>query len=381
MRAKGIDAHLYMLKGTSPLRSLPELIDKELASAYPDWIHICDRFLYVPGKLREKIQNDYDILVASGEAGIGSAYNFKLPVICYILGSEGIWGRFFRTTKPSGSLSRSIKRSVRTYLCKKAIKKCEKIITGYDPIILSVHSIGQSPKQLFYGFPEDVIGNRQRVDKSLLKRLDDRYHKYDKVFLWLSRVNFTDRRNPAYKGTEKFLAAVEKLINNDHPNIKIIVGEHGLDWQLLKRQIEEKRLSSYFDYVPHLPYCELLTYLSIDNAIVFDELVDRCGELSGIAREAFCVGAVMVKSLNETLTSLSYGPDCPILDASTVGETYKRMRQVLSWNEAQVKQKKAEINKWAMAHLHWEKQIDRFINILKGVVYIKGLATRFKGIG
>lgn len=380
-RAKGIETHLFILKKELlDERSRPESIDQELKSGYPSWIHIYDqsRFIFfVPKELRDYINKNFDILMTTGLL-MANAFIFKIPIVCAISGSEGIWGRFSDKLESTGSLRYRIKKIITTVCYKATVRRAKKVVTGFDPVILSINSIGQISKQSFCGLPEDVIGNKKLVDKKLLKQLNDRYHNYDKVFLWLSRVNFVDKSNPSYKGPQIFLRAVERLINENHSNIRVVVGEHGFDWQLFKNKVKEKGLSQYFDFVPHLPYWKLSTYLSIGNAVVFDALTPNKSTSSGMVREALAVGAILIKSFDETMMSIAYGPDCPIINATAEEEILKKMQEILSWDEDLFRQKQSEIKKWAMEYLHWEKKIYGYINLLKEVDYTEKLVTRYK---
>lgn len=383
VREKGLDACLYKMSSDSEsMRSQPEVVDRDLGKSYPSWIHNYDnrhfRMVYVPKKVKDFIQKEFDILIACGNSGSASAHNFNIPILSYILGGEGVWGRFLFDPKINRTLTRRLKKSLMTFYYKKTIRKSEKLISGYDPVTLSLHSIGQSHKQSFYGFPEDVLGNKERVDSELIYELNNQYNVYDKVFLWLSRVNFLDKNNSEYKGTEKFLFAVDRLIKKNKPNIKVLVGEHGSDVQNFKQMVKEKGLETFFEYIPHLPYWKLLTYLSIENAIVFDELSHYKSSTSGMFREALSVSAVLIKSHNETLTTIGYGPNCPVLDATSTEETYKMMLKVLSWDKTKMCQKKEEIDKWATKYLHWETHIDKFINMLRKIYYTEELAKSYK---
>ncbi len=379
LRAKGVEAHLYMMQNGETSRSLPEAIDPGLKDGgYPEWIHQYNNsianILLPDRNVRRHIEDSYDVLVVSGSMGMMSAYKFEIPMICYSTGpsNQGVikmWDHL--------GFSHKIKWSVVRFYTRMTVERCYKVLVHYDPEMYSLARLGQMGKQILFGFPEDVEGNRKRVDSGLLKQLNQKYSAFDKVFLWLGRICFVKKESPMYKGTDKFLEGVERIIHQGH-NIRVVIGTHGHDWQLLQQMVEEKGLSEHFEWVQHMPYWKLQTYLSIENAVVFDELTDMNCVSSGMFRESLSVGAILVRSYSPILTTAGYGPGCPVLHAETTDEVYERMREVLEWSSERFREEKARVNQWARRYLHWEVQIERLIDILQETVYAHGTVKRLR---
>ena len=177
-------------------------------------------------------------------------------------------------------------------------KKVNMIFTGFKPTINTIYSLNLDKKLKMWGFPEDVTQNPNRMDTFLFEKLNTEYGSYHRVFLWLSRINYFDKRSSAYKAPEKFLEAFGTIAQEYNSRIKLIIGEHGADINSFKKRVTEKGLNAFIDFIPHQPYQKLLSYLSLPNAVIFDELDKEKGELSGIAREALSVGAVVVKAID-----------------------------------------------------------------------------------
>lgn len=379
MRELGVEADLYMMVRDNA-RSYPESVDKALEGGYPEWIKRYDnsryRTLVVPRSLVRQINQSYDVIVASGLTGMINAFQFDIPLICMSTGPTNL-GVVRMEAFSKGRIS--LRWEIARFLCRKSVRKADRVVTHYDPEIYSLSKIGQSGKQVMFGWAEDVVGNRNRVDQQLLSELNSKYSKYEKVFLWLSRVNFLDKEGSEYKGAEKFLSAVERIIKDDKRNIRVVLGRHGYDWESFVQMVNDRGLTDYFDYVDHLPFWQLLTYLSIDNAIVFDELTDLTATSSGMFREAMSVGAVLVKSINELLTSLGHGPGCPALPATSEDEVYQRLQEAMAWSPAEWEARKKDTLDWAMKYVHWEPQLRKLILLFREVVYSRRTVERLQG--
>lgn len=383
LREKGLDAHLYMMKNANK-RSYPELVDTDLSEGYPDWIHVYDNqnildSVFIHKKLIRDIESKFDIVVLSGLHAALGGHSFNMPMVMISSGPTNIGVVHMDQYYKRYDMLAKFRWVIVRFFCRKTVKKCQRVSVHFDPEIYSLQKLGAISKQFVFAFPEDVSGNRERVDQALLKQLNEQYGEYDKVFLWLSRVNYRVHGTPDYKGVDNFMASVKRLLDQDGENIKIIVGEHGYDWQELQSWVRENGLEKYFDYVPHLPYWKLLTYLSIQNSVVFDEIIDNFfSTSSGMLREALSVGAVVCKSFSETLTSLAYGPGCPVLKANDEQKLYEQMKLILSWDEARFREQQNASEQWALKYLHWENSINKLVAVLEEVHYSHQVYRRLK---
>jgi hypothetical protein len=369
IREKGISAHLYMMR-KQHVRSLPEKIHRELKdSGYPNWIHTYDntrQFWFLRyDKNVAQIENNHDIVVTSGSNGLLAARKIRhTPIIHLSLGSEVTEFPFLLFRR--GATWRERLSSI---LFREGLSKADRIITGFRPTIKALMRTKYHHRVRMWGFPEDVVSNSSLVDKRLLKTLNARYCNYDKVFMWLSRINYLDTSSSSYKGPEKFIAALKKIVLMNQYNVRAIIGTHGNDVKEFKTLIADEGLEDYVDYVPHLPYWKLLTYLSINNALIFDGIDKEKGSLSGIAREALSVGAVMVKAIDSDLIQTCFGGNCPVIDAHDVQTCYDAMVKVLNCDNKEFQRLQQEYVKWANEYLHYEEKIPKFLEILRETIY------------
>jgi len=379
LRAAGHEAHLYLMQRWESPRSRPEAVDRELdPNAYPSWIHRFDNSLrtamFRPARYIDVIESQFDVAIVIGSLGMMNAHHLtKIPFVNISTGpsNQGVIKMWDHVSAKHALFWTTVRFFVR-----KSVARCQKILVHYDPEIYSLGKLGHLGKIDFYGMPEDIAGNRARVDRALLDRLNERYRAYDKVFVWLGRIAFSDPHSPMYKGTDKFVEAAARVAREGE-NIRLIIGKHGEDYPRLARLIDEKGLSPYVDWMEHMPYWELLTHLSIDNAVVFDELTPLHCVSSGMFRETLSVGGTLVRSYSRVLTQAGHGDgNCPVLDAESADEVYARMREVLSWDDAQTAAWKARVAEWSSRHLDSRVQIGRLVTVLEQVVYAFRTAAR-----
>lgn len=377
LREAGVDVRLYIMEEEGK-RSGPELIDRELeVNGYPSWICLFNNkhplWFIVNRKMANSIKKSSDIIVTAGFNGLLSINLFNdIPIVHWSHGSEVTdWPLLLYKLKAG------VRSRIASFFARNALSKASLIITQFLPTMRTLEKLRLDHKMKIWGFPEDVRKNQLRRDETLLKELDNKYHKYEKVFLWLSRINYIDRKSSNYKGPERFLEAFRKIVIDNQYNVKAIIGDHGLDIVEFKKLISKEGLETFVEYVPHLPYWKLLTYLSIKNAVIFDEIDKVKGEMSGLARDALSVGAIVVKAIDEQLIELCFGPECPIINADDIHSCYAAMKQILGYNEDQFVKLKNKSWEWANEYLHYEENVLKFVNIMRGLYYRTSLKMRY----
>ena len=211
IRRRDIDVHLYLFCKENPARSLPELVDVDLSDGYSRWIHqYDDTGAFWPLRRREiarQIDRRYDLVVTSGATGLLAAGHFRrAPVVHLTLGGEvsmfplWVWRRKL-----------SLKWRAACFLMRRNLKRVAKVVTmGFRPELRALEALGHINKTVVWGWPEDPEGNRKRVDRAQLAELAADYADFDKVFIWMTRLNFTDTDSVEYKGAERFL---DELMN------------------------------------------------------------------------------------------------------------------------------------------------------------------------
>jgi len=365
LRDSGVEAHLYMIRQESGPRSRPEAVDVQLEGHYPDWIRDYDdtsRLSFLrPGAAAGTIQREFDVVVTSGATGLLAANHFRrLPIVHLTLGSEvnDFPLRLFKLR--AGGLQ----WRVAAWLMRRALRHVNRIVThGFWPELQALKTLGLLNKTVIWGIPEDTRNNRSRVNAELLKQLNDKYSRYDRVFVWLSRLIFRDPASPEYKAVEKYLDALERLALTDKANVRAIFGDHGRDAEAFRKLVTEKGLD--------------VTYCSIENAVVVDVPDMEHGHIfGGLAREALSVGAILIHAWDENLINLCYGEGCPVLRAVDSESCYRAMRRVAGLSGEEFAGLKQQSGRWAQEHLNYEQRIGEFIKLLRQVAYCEHFRSR-----
>jgi hypothetical protein len=370
LRELGHDAHLILFAGKETKRSNPEYIDKDLENGYPEWIfrYSTKQFLFniiprLDKEIKEKVNNDYDVVVVSGNFAmkLASTFSKKVPLVLLLTGSSNL-----------GVVHK------RSYLKRKTVKRSMMILGGGAFQVTLLKMINQHNKLHFHAQMEDIYANQESINEELLNKLIAQYKKYDKVFIWLSR-SVVEKNDNAYKAPEVFIEAVEKFIKSNQKNIKVIMGAHGRDFPIVKEKIKNYDIEDHFDFVPHLRYRDVLTYLSLPNGVVFDSLrPDRLESISGILRDALSVGAVYVARINYDMLKMRHGPDCPIFDAKNSDEACQVMKTLCELDESEFQELQKKTLSWAEKYLHYKNQINRFENLLYQVYWRSILMNHYK---
>ena len=372
LRDSGVEAHLYMIRQESGPRSRPEAVDVQLEGNYPDWIHQYDdtgRLSFLrPGRTAGEIEQEFDIVVTSGATGLLAANHFRrVPVVHLTLGSE-VNDFPLRLLKLRAG---GLKWRAAAWLMRRALRRVNRIVThGFWPELQALEAMGLLDKTVIWGIPEDTRNNRSRVNAELLKQLDDKYSRYDCVFVWLSRLIFRDPASPEYKAVEKYLDAFERLALTDKANVRAIFGDHGTDAEAFRKLVTEKGLDGHVDWVPHLAFWELLTYCSITNAAIVDVPDMQRGHiLGGLVREGLSVSAPVIAAWDAELVELCYGEGCPVLRAVDAESCYRAMRRVADMGGEEFARLKQQSAEWADKHLHYERRMGELISLLGQVAY------------
>jgi len=372
LREAGLDAHLYMIRQERGPRSFPEFVDRALAGHYPDWIHQYDdkgriSFL-LPSRLARVIEDEYDVVITSGATGLLAARHFRrLPVVHLTLGSEVNDFPMRLFSLRSGGLH----WRVAAWLMRRGLRHAARIIThGFWPEMRVLRRLGLLDKTFVWGLPEDTGANRKRVGTELLEELNRKYARYDRVFIWLARVNFHDPRDPEYKAPQVFLGALERLALGEKRNIKAIVGEYGKDIAAFKKMAAAKGLEPCIEYVPHMEFWKVLTYFSMANGVVVDVPDMEHGHiLGGLAREGLSVGSAIISAWDDGLVGLCYGDGCPIIKAWDVDSCYQAMKRLAEMDSDEFRGLRQRSAEWADAHLHYTSRMNELIDLLRRTIY------------
>ncbi len=377
-REAGAAADLLRLIGDKNQRSSPESIDPSLATDMPAWIRILDWNPEADLRWREGLQRsapheearaieaDYDVVVTSGRRGLLAGRSIReIPVVHLSLGSEV-------TDLPRKLTLRGVEQRdrIKSLYARQALAQASAVVTSYSRTVRTLVDLGHGDKTRLWGFPEDIEGNRSRIDEAMRAELDARYADYEVVFIWLSRLNFLDPDAGDYKGAERFLDAYERVVR-EHPGRRVhaIIGRHGHHAEQFVERVEEKGLGKHIDFVPHLPYWQLLTTMSLRNGAVFDLIDVQLGTLGGVCREALSAGALLAMAIDRTSMDAFYGPDCPILDTPDAEACHRAMLQILDMSGDEKEAYRARIGAWALRHVDRRARVDLFLRIVEEAVH------------
>ena len=370
MRQGDVDVHLYLFGHENPTRSKPELVDPELAGGYPSWLQEYDdnvgAWPLKRGPVAQRIDREYDLVVTSGATGLLAAGHFRrAPIVHLTLGGEvsmfplWVW-----------RLKLSLKWRAACFLMRRNLKRVARIVTmGFRPELSALETLGHKDKTVVWGWPEDPEGNRKRVDRVQLEELIAEYADFDRVFVWMTRLNFLDADSIEYKGAERFLDAFEMLVRDSGCKVKAIVGAHGYDVDAFKDRVTEKGLGNHIDYVQHMPFHRMMAYLSLPNGVVVDVLDAERGHIfGGVVREAMSLGSSVIAAMDSNTVVQCYGPDCPIIKADDVQSCYKGMVRVATMDDADFAQLGQSVSRWANEYLHYDRCVGELMDVFRGTV-------------
>lgn len=374
IRQRGIDVHLYLFCKENPDRSLPELVDVDLSDGYSRWIHqYDDTGTFWPLKRRaiaRQIDRRYDLVVTSGATGLLAAGHFRhAPVLHLTLGSEisefPLW--VWRSKL-------SLKWRAASFLMRRNLKRVARVVTmGFRPELRALEALGHTGKTVVWGWPEDPEGNRRRVDRAQLAELSAAYAGFDKVFVWMTRLNFTDADSVEYKGADRFLDAFEMLVRDGDHKVKAIVGAHGYDVEAFKDRVVAKALGDHVDYVQHMPFHRMMAYLSIPNGVVVDVLDAERGHIfGGVVREAMSLGSPVITAMDSDTIVQCYGPNCPIIKADDVQSCHEGMVRVAGMDDEEFTRLGQSGGRWADEYLQYDRRVGELMNIFRSTIEESG---------
>lgn len=242
------------------------------------------------------------------------------------------------------------------------IQSLDLIFDGYIPNIEALQRLGQAGKLVVSSIGEDVEANRARVDRSALARISAEYARYEKVFVWLSRLNFIDPEGgQAYKGVERYWAALERhadLVTSGR--VALVFGRHGNNAEEFLQRIKDSPILPHVRWLPHLRWAEVLTWLSLPNAILFSEFGERQRDLSGIARDAISLGTPVVSSAEPEHVATQLGASPPFLRAVTAEEIDARISQIMAMSAVEDARLRTAMRSYGQTYLDYPAYMNRF---------------------
>ena len=290
------------------------------------------------------IADHYDVVIVTGFLGVLSAWRLRTPIILMSIGPTNLG---VSRTEVDAGRRLSIRWEVCRFFVRRTAAKSRRILVHYMPEIKDVKKLKFLEKTQLYFAAEDPFELQKIRDDPLLQDLTEKYQSFDKVYLWLSRCNYRNPNSPEYKGTDKYLLGIRKYMqSNPNHRCKLIVGDHGYDISQFKSLVVDSGMSELVDFVPHLTVSRLLSYLSLSNAVVFDELTEFHATSSGMFREALGIGSILVKSFDPEMLAAVYREAPPIYNASSIDDVCNVVSEINGLGEEDVRLKQISSIAW-----------------------------------
>lgn len=351
LRRIGQDVSLYFFPGGEGIRSYPELRDPTLSEGYPEWIYPLALDVERTAIMQEICQNS-DAIIVSGFLSCIYACEFPAEAPPIFVYSTGVANLGVFDNNPERARKKII-----------TLSRADAIFMGSPYTSLSLQVLGLQSKARIFGEPEDVQENHKVSETEEFKRISSVLMRYNRVFLWLSRT-VLDPAASGYKGPEIYLEALKIFFEkNPSANVHCVHGAHGADHEVFQAMVRDAGLSDRFTFVPHLAQHDLLYYLAQPNVVLFDNLY-KCISSSGIAREAWSVGCVVVRNQDQIGAAVAYGSEPPVRVANSVETAAACMDEFYVMNDADFAAERVKVSSWALQYLDYSVCAQRFLLIL-----------------
>jgi glycosyltransferase involved in cell wall biosynthesis len=363
LRAKGINAVLFMQENSVNNRSRPEWEDLSLKGNYPSWIQTFKSGwgynLALPERKVVKASKECDVVITAGRYVV-SALALKKPLVFLSVGGD-------LTQLPFATTMRA---QWQAFIYRRRIRTISRIVTAQEDCTWAARFLRVYDKVVHFPLPIDVDRISARVDHELLADLERRYRHYDWVFFNPSRKNL-DSTKIDYKGSDKLLLAFRELVSSSPSlNIKLVFGMHGLHVSEFRDMVDRLKLTPYCDFVDQLSLPQLYAYMCLKQVVVFDHFGIVALALGGIIRDALSLGTLVVTSadINASHFLSLYGPECPIFPAFETEDIVDVTRKIIELPPERIQSIRKVSTSWAYKYFDWENRIDKLIEILEEVV-------------
>lgn len=359
LQGAGLEARLFMPRETSHDRSRPVWRSGQSVERLPVRAHTYrERFFhrYVAPRAVAEAARTHDVVLTSGKE-IVPALGLDAPVVFNPVGAD-------ITKLP---FTPAVHLFPQALLYRRRIHRVARITVVQENCRQAARRLGVGDRVVRFPNLVDVDRIRSLVDPSTLRELEAEYGDYRRVFLHLSRKNL-DPAEPNYKGNEVFVEALRDFADTTGGSFRVIVGLHGHDVDEFMEELEAMDLRRHCDFVRHLPLPELYAYLSLDNAVHFDQF----GEVtrhstSGLTREALALGTPVVTGTDpdSEIFLEGHGPGCPILSAFTAEKVREAMEHLAALPESEFEALRSRCRSWAEEYVHWESRSNEVVAILR----------------
>ena len=386
LRAKGIDAEMFLDNSSSSQQDYPWWEDATLSASHlPDWIHyypIRPNFLFPQKEIKEMI-SDFSTCDVALVCGWGPILCRKanVPFFYYSVGSDLIITDLFENLISAfrNLMKFKMPRGLRSLLLfgrmqKNAICKADRvgILMGYqvNPYI--------KPLGLLDGMKKIRLAwDIERYNTERNNVLWDKYKKYEVVYFMFARHSWKSVWNDI-KGNDKFIRAFARVVKEKNPNILLVMVDKGGDVQESKKIINDLGIQDHVEWIKEMNKDGIRAYNSLDNVVVVDQFWHdkwfiRYPSDKAKPRIGFGSGSIEALSAKRPLITVFFDEDFydgnhpPILSAFTEEEIYKRIKESLAMGEEGRKQMGINGYEFVKKYHGWENTIGMYIDILKEI--------------
>lgn len=356
LRDFGFDCHLYIHPANlSEARSHPAMINPDCDIETCPWVHVYDGGdgwypYFRKSPMSRQVEREFDAVVTSGSSIMYGLQFDAIPVFHQSLGGD------IRDIPRIRWFSASpLHEKVTAFIYREAIRNCTRLFTGlFAGTAKTMEELATKGRNVVCSPSEDVRHNRSLLRKDLQEELAAKYECYDKVFLWLSRINYL-QNGAQYKGADHFLRAFAQVCPTH--KTRAVVGRHGLDTNAFISLARELGVLEYIDFIDHLPFDDLINYLALGNAVVFDSLQPKSNGIGGLTREALSLGTPVARSTNAEVISLIFGSKVPVNVVSDERGCREVMLRYLGMNKEEFAAEKQGIGEWAEGYLDYRQAL------------------------
>lgn len=372
-RELGVEADLWIIQDPDPFRGDVRLLGANAENGIPRWVRNVPfddirRMALRPGAIGREIDDTYDYIGVAGPGSLMASLRLRRPRGLWTIGAEV--GDLPFPFHPGYVVSQG-KRPLRynltvALLVRAALRRLDFIVDSYGAHTDKYRRLGLLSKRSLLGFPSDSVGDRNLIRNALRNELLERYGGAQRTFLWFSRLNFQNPSSLIYKGPERYLKALESITHELRSGrVRLVIGKHGNETESFLRLVDASPVKPFIDWVGHLGTPDLVTYLSLPNAVLFAEFGETQRELSGIGRDAASIGTITVSSADPEEVRRQYGAPAPLLQATSADEIARRMRELIDMDENEFRAQQAAMRDFGQTSLDYRAVLPRYYALVQ----------------
>lgn len=342
------DVSLYRIQADEdPLRGNPYLyLEKNDIDNNPRVTLISDDTMTIRniavfgGHSIHEINKNYDfVIITGGWHALLYSRKIKKPKLFIYVGYElHTKAREYRGLPSAKELRESPRETLRKYfygwLTRSSFRRVDKYLDWFPPGLAVTRSLGLLDKVIYMAFGEDLGRNKKLMNSNLSAELNRNSIHFKKTFLFLSRLNFSEPSKANCKFAHFFLHGLESQRSNlEKGFIKVYIGDHGEEAEQFKAMAKNSCVHHYITWVPHLNYGDLMSYLSIKNAVLFTDFGDANSGISGIGRDGYTMGIPMINSTTDDTMIKQYTMPGPRMYAKTKEDVVAAMNNIMNMSE------------------------------------------------